>query len=323
MSSKIKIGIVGTGRMGSLHLSKFLSLPTVEVVGFFEANTQRAKQISGELSVNAFSSLEELIFNVDGLIIASPTQTHFEIAKRALSQGCHVLIEKPFCETLDEAHQLVRLSKEKKLVCQIGFLERFRYVNLMGAHNIPKSSQIYAQRLSKTIGREVSVDVVSDLMIHDIDLILSLTNEYPVAVSAFGAPVVTDYLDFATTRLEFPSGIVAELSASRISSIQKRGLQIVSPGYSCELDFVSNTKFSVARLGGEMQSKASVQFDALTEQAINFVEAIRGQSRPKVTAEEGARVLGLVEKIRAAILGESTNLLLRKSFESLTSVREH
>lgn len=125
MSSKIKIGIVGTGRMGSLHLSKFLSLPTVEVVGFFEANAQRAKQISGELSITAFSSLEELVFNVDGLIIASPTQTHFEIAKQALFHGCHVLIEKPFCETLDEAYQLVRLSREKSWSVRLDFLRGF------------------------------------------------------------------------------------------------------------------------------------------------------------------------------------------------------
>jgi predicted dehydrogenase len=323
MHAKTKIGIVGSGRMGALHLSKFSSLPTVELVGFYEPNPERAAEISNKLSIKAFSTLEELVFNIDGLVIASPTSTHFSIAKMALSQGCHVLIEKPFCETVDEANELDVLAQEKQLICQVGFLERFRFESLMGHQTVPKTAKIHATRFSTVVGREESVDVVSDLMIHDLDLVLSIAQEEPTKISAVGFPVVTNYLDFATATLEFASGMIAELSASRVSSVQKRGFQIVSPGYSCELDFVANTKFSVARLGGGKHFMSPTSFDALTLQSLNFIEAIQGKAPAKIVAGDGKRVIAVVEKIRTTILGDHRNLIKPIVQESSLPIREH
>jgi len=322
MSSKVKIGIVGTGRMGALHLAKFQSLPKAEVVGIYEPNIERAHELIRTTSVKAFSSIEELIFNVDGLVIATPTSTHFSIAKSALSHGCHVLIEKPFCETLEEAYQLEQLAKSKGLICQIGFLERFRFEALMGTYTLSRFSKIQAQRLSTTVGREVSVDVVSDLMIHDVDLVLSIANEEPTRVTATGFSVVTDYIDFATAKLEFSSGIVAELTASRVSSIQKRSFQIISRGLSCELDFVTNSKFFLERAGEDTRSNKTISFDALEAQSTNFIEAIMGRTTPKVPAQDGYRVISTIEKIKTEVYGEGAKVFYPKTLEISAPIRE-
>ncbi|MFM8313590.1 MAG: Gfo/Idh/MocA family protein, partial [Deltaproteobacteria bacterium] len=206
MVSKTKIGIVGTGRMGVLHLSKFSQMPEVELIGIYEPLAHRALEIESKYKIQSFSSLQELCFSSDGLIIASPTPTHFSVAKMAMEMGCHVLIEKPFCETLEEAQQLQALAETQQLVCQVGFLERFRLEAMMAGTPIPQSSHLECHRLSISVGREASVDVVSDLMIHDVDLVLSITRELPLKISAEGFCVVTDHLDIAKARLEFPSG---------------------------------------------------------------------------------------------------------------------
>ncbi len=323
MAINTKIGIVGTGRMGVLHLSKFQSLSEVDLVGIYEPNLERAKELSEKYSIKVFKSLEELIFNVEGLVIASPTPTHFPIAKTAMEMGCHVLIEKPFCETVEEALQLEAMAQTKKIVCQVGFLERFRLEALMGPYSIPSRSRLQSHRLSRGVGRELSVDVVSDLMIHDVDLVLSIAQEEPVNISAAGFSFVTDYLDFATARLEFANGMIADLTANRVSSVQERTLQAVSKGYSCEFDFISNTKFSLAELSGDKHITQPISFDALEVQARNFVESIQGKARPKVTAKEGARVISVISKIRQIILGYETPLLFTKQVESSVAVREH
>ncbi len=323
MMPKIKIGIVGTGRMGSLHLSKFQEMPEVELVGVFEPHLDRAKEIEAKNKVKAISSLSELIFLADALIIASPTPTHFSIAKMAMEFGCHVLIEKPFCETHEEAILLEHLALKNRLVCQVGFLERFRLEALLGGNPLPIDSTLDSLRLSTVVGREVAVDVISDLMIHDIDLILSLIQEDPIAVQAEGFSIVTDYLDFVKARLEFSSGRSATLTASRVASKLVRTLQAVSGNYFCELDFVSNSKFIASKSGNHNSSIHGLAFDALQAQSSHFIAAIQGRAFSKVTAKDSVRVISVVNKIKEATTGSPVLFSPHKSLQSSRTVREN
>lgn len=323
MTPKVKIGIVGTGRMGSYHLAKFQQMPEVDLVGIYEPNPDRAKEVASKNQLKTFSSLQELIFLVDGLVIASPTPTHFVVAKAALELGCNVLVEKPFCETYEEALVLSRLAKEKDVVCQVGFLERFRLEALLGPHFPSPTMRIEAQRLSAAVGREPSVDVVSDLMVHDIDLILSLTKEDPIQVTAEGFSVVTDYLDFARTRLEFSNGIVAHLTASRVAPKVVRTLQLVTQDSFCELDFVANTKFLNAKHGANRMTSGPIEIDALQSQSYNFIQSIQKQAFSKTTAQDGARVIAITNRIKEAILSGGRPFGFSSKTESSLVLNEH
>jgi predicted dehydrogenase len=319
MMVRTKIGIVGTGRMGSLHLSKYLDLPEVELVGVYEPNPDRAREIKSKYSVTIFSKLEELIFMVDGLVIASPTPTHFSIAKGAIESGVHVLIEKPFCETEQEAEHLELLSRQKSVICQIGFLERFRMEALLGGNGLPQEGHLECQRLSSVVGREPAVDVVSDLMVHDLDLVLSVTKEQPNHIEAEGFSVVTNYLDFAVAKLQFPNGWTAQLTASRIAPVVTRRFRAVSNGYFCEIDFVGNTKYSRAHNSAEGRNSLSPDFDALEVQAKHFISAIRHSKAPKVSATDGKRIVSVTRQIREKILG-SHNVNPHQGFVTLPLV---
>jgi predicted dehydrogenase len=323
MIPKVKIGIVGTGRMGSYHLAKFSQMPEVDLVGIYEPNPERALEVANKNHVKTFSSLEELIFLVDGLVIASPTPTHFGVAKAAIELGCHVLVEKPFCETYEETMVLVELARQKEVVCQVGFLERFRLEALLGPYFPTSNLRLESQRLSAVLGREPSVDVVSDLMVHDIDLILSLTREEPTRVTAEGFSVVTDYLDFAKAQLEFPNGVIANLTASRVAPKVVRTLQLVTRDSFCELDFVTNTKFMNAKHGANKIVSGPIEIDALQSQSYNFIQSIQRRAFPKAGAQDGARVIAITNRIKEAILSGGSSFTLFKNPESTLVLNEH
>lgn len=323
MPDKVKIGIVGTGRMGTLHLTKFKNLPNVEFVGVYEPNPQRAKEISESMGVKTFPRIEELIFLSDGLVIASPTFTHFSIAKLAMESGCHVLVEKPLCESPEEALALDKLAHERGLVCQVGFLERYRLNAMMAGDSLASQTRLEFQRLSSVVGREPSVDVISDLMVHDIDLVLSIWRDEPTEIYAEGFSVVTDYIDFAKVELGFSGGKKASLTASRISPQVVRNLKAVSQNQLMEFNFVSNKKYSATRVSKEESSPEPVNFDALEVQAQSFITAIRGNLTPMITAAQGARVIEITDRIRKVILGQPIQVEKPTLSLSTPILREH
>jgi predicted dehydrogenase len=298
-------------------------MPEVDLVGIYEPNPERAKEVASKNQVKTFSSLQELLFLVDGLVIASPTPTHFAVAKAAVELGCHVLVEKPFCETHEEALVLSKLAREKDVVCQVGFLERFRLEALLGPHFPTSNMRLESQRLSAAVGREPSVDVVSDLMVHDIDLIVSLTKEDPTHITAEGFSVVTDYLDFAKARLEFSNGTVANLIASRVAPKVVRTLQVVTQDSFCELDFVANTKFLNAKYVADRVVSGPIEIDALRSQSYNFIHSIQRQAVPKANAQDGARVIAITNRIKEAILSGDRPFGFSNKTESSLVLNEH
>jgi predicted dehydrogenase len=304
VGTRTRVGVIGVGKMGALHLEKYLALPNVEVVGFFEPSSERRKEVEAKYGVKAFSQLSDLFFEADAVTIASPTPTHFSVTKLALEAGVHVLVEKPVTERVEEGEHLVELARENALVFQVGFVERFRYLAL-SAEMIPAPIRfIESERLSPSLGREAAIDVVSDLMIHDLDLALSLIPEEPNFISAIGVPVLTPFYDVANVRLEFPSGSVVELNASRVSQKPLRKLRVFSLNSYSSVDFIANTAdiyFRNKENGIEHRLFESTALDPLEKQCADFIRCIEKKETPLVGGADGVKALRIARIIRQKI----------------------
>jgi len=303
MDERLKVGVAGAGKMGALHLEKYLQIEDVEVVGFFEPSQARAEAIQAKLRVKAFDNPSALFFETDAVTIASPTASHYSLARMALEMGTHVLIEKPITQTVAEAEDLIRIAKEQALVLQVGFIERFRYHALVKNYPLSPVRFIETHRLSASLNREPSVDVVADLMIHDLDLVLSLVGEEPSNVSAIGVPVITDHCDLANVRLEFPSGAVANLNASRVSAKPFRKLRIFSTEAYASLDFIGNTVEVSYKIGNQIERKSTepMAMDSLLDQCRHFAARARDGRSPLVRGEDGALALRYAGIVAAKI----------------------
>lgn len=301
---RTKIGVIGVGKMGFLHLTKYLALPEAEVIGVFDSSPATALEVQRKTGVRVYSSVDDLLFDADAVSIATPTESHYRVARHAFDSGVHVLLEKPIADTVEQAEELVRISREKGLVFQIGFVERFRFRAL--TKTLPSSKVLFIEsdRLALAVGREAQIDVVSDLMIHDLDLALSLIPEEPNLVSAIGLPVITPLVDAANARLEFPGGAVVNLNASRVSDKKMRKFRVFTSNHYASIDFLSNT-VDIARHDGvarlEHQSLEYNDFDALKDQSLQFIECARAGLRPIVSGEDGLRALRVAKLIRQRI----------------------
>lgn len=322
-SPRMKVGVVGVGRMGVYHLQKYLAMPNVEVAGVHEINLEYAAAAHAKYGVRIFDKLDDLLFETDAISIASPTLTHYSVARQALEAGVHVLVEKPITHTIAEAEDLIRLSEERKLVLQVGFVERFRYLTLAKGFSLTAPRFIEGHRLTSSPGREDSVDVVTDLMIHDLDLALSLMKEDPIYVSAIGMPVVTSKVDIANVRMEFPSGGIVNLNASRVSAKPFRKFRVFSAQAYASLDFISNG-VEVIRRNGEQALERSVHepkpVDALREQCEQFLQSVRESTAPVVTGRDALRALRYATIIREKIAERDQRTLARGFFEESPAV---
>lgn len=305
MSSKLKIGVIGVGKMGSLHLQKYLQNSEVAVSGIYDSNMERSAALSAAHGVRVYSEVDELLFDSDAVSIATPTDTHFVTAKKALDNGVHVLIEKPISHHVEQAEILVRLAKEKGLVIQVGFVERFRYRVL--AQSLPADEKVLfieGDRLAHCPGRESEIDVVSDLMIHDLDLVLALIREEPSQVSAVGLPIITRLSDVANARLEFPGGAVVNLTASRVSDKPMRKFRVFSSKSYASIDFMNNTVDLAqrdSRSGIAHLTMGYSELDALRDQCQQFIQCVRGNEKPLVSGEDGLRALRIAQAIKDRI----------------------
>lgn len=290
--------------MGTLHLQKCLQIPHVEVAGIFDTDLVTARRISEATGVSLFGQLPELLFESDAIIVSSSTPSHFQIAKQAFEAGVHVLLEKPVTETVAEAKILLNLARQNKLVYQVGFVERYRFAALTRGLDLSKILFLESHRLSSSLGRDQTVDVVSDIMIHDLDLALSCISETPLHLSAVGVPVLTPLFDLANVRLEFPSGVVADLNASRVSFRPERKMRIFSTSHYASIDFMANHAniYSRGKNGAIEHIKTEVsEIDALLEQARDFFENIRFARPPKISGEDGLRALHYTHLIQDRI----------------------
>ncbi len=307
---KLKCAVVGVGYLGRFHAQKYKTLVdtgrNIELVGVCDANFERAGDIAREVGSKAFSDYRELIGQVDAVTVASSTRSHFEIAKFFLENGIHVHVEKPMTATIPEAEALVKLAREKKLKLQVGHVERFNAALTAAKEKLMNPLFIECHRLAPFKPRGVDVDVILDLMIHDLDVILSLVKSPVKNISAVGAPVLTKYVDIANARIEFESGTVANVTSSRVSQSSTRKFRVFQSSQYLSIDFgTSEVNLTTKTKGEWKEDQIPLEFDswnmdkvdALLEETKAFITCIEKDTRPIVSGEDGLIALALADRI--------------------------
>src|SRR6187549_2482291 len=237
MSEPIRVGVIGTGSMGKNHARIFGELPNARFTAVYDTSADTAQQIAGQYGAQPVTSLDAFIDAVDAATIATPTVTHFDIAKAMLEKGKHVLVEKPFTETPEQARTLCDLAHERGLVLQVGHIERFNPVMSALEQRLNAPRFIEATRLSPYPGRSLDVGVVLDVMIHDLEIILHLVRSPWAQVDAVGVAVLSKREDIANVRIRFENGCVANITASRISQDKLRKIRVFQPDAYLSLDY--------------------------------------------------------------------------------------
>jgi predicted dehydrogenase len=281
----LKLAVIGAGHMGRYHAEKFARLPGVDLAAVVDPDPARAK----------ISDFKTILDRVDAAVVAVPTDRHHEVARAFLDHGVHVLIEKPIAATLEQADELVALALKKNVVLQVGHVQRYSNAFQALARRVEKPLYIDAERLAGFKQRGAEVDVILDLMIHDLDLALSLARSEVAAVSACGFRVLTNDIDIASARIEFANGCVADLSASRVSQALVRKFRVFQPGLYASADLQEGKlRYVKPGAGGiDETEEAHGGGDALAAQAESFVLAITENRPVLVDGTEGRRVLKL------------------------------
>ena len=285
--------MIGAGHMGRLHAQKLAALPGVELVGVADPDDARARELASALKCPSFKRHEDLLGKAEAVVIAAPTDRHHAIARACLERGLHVLVEKPIAQTLREADELIYLAQENAKVLQVGHVERFNRAFTALAARMDRPLYLEAERLSAFKTRGAEVDVVLDLMIHDIDLALALARAPLTDVSACGFRVLTGDIDIANARLEFANGCVASLSASRVSQAGLRKLRVFQTDLYVSADLQRGSLRYVRQAGGTIEEteESHAGGDALAAQAEAFVASIRDGQPVRVDGQAGRLAL--------------------------------
>ncbi len=304
MPQPIKVAVVGLGHMGALHLAKLTECPRAKVNFICDKNTEACKDFSNRYSVISFSDYREIPTNeINAVVIATNTISHSEIAKYFLSHKVNVLLEKPMTDCAQSARELVELAGVNSCLLQVGHIERFNPAYLSLKSSISSPRYIETKRITPFRGRGADVNVIFDLMLHDLDLVLDLVNEFPVKVDAVGVPVLTEYIDMAQVRIEFPSGVVANLSVSRVAQSSERTMRVFQPDACLMIDYQAK-KYKALRksvVDGNPIITSHDEIldasDALTSQLEGFIDSIANGSRVVVDGHDGLRSLEIVELV--------------------------
>lgn len=289
----MKAAVIGAGHMGRYHAQKLARL--TQLVGVVDADLARARELADQLGGAALSDYRELFGKADAAVIAVPTDRHHAIARDCLQHGLHLLIEKPIATTLAEADELIALAEKKRVVLQTGHVERYNKSFRALAQRMDRPVFVEAERLAAFKQRGAEVDVVLDLMIHDLDLACALARAEPTNVSATGFRVLTRDIDIANARIEFANGFVANLSASRVSQAAVRKLRVFQQDLYVSADLQTGKLRYVGQREGAIEVKDETHEggDALADQAAAFVSAIEKHSAVPVDGRQGRRVLDL------------------------------
>ena len=299
MNDKIKVGVIGVGYLGRFHAQKYAAMEDVHLVGVADASQGRAQLVADECATHPFTDYRELITQVDAVSIAVPTSLHHEVAKYCLLQGVDVMVEKPITTTLSEADDLIELARKQQRVLQVGHLERFNPAVLAMQPLLTHPLFIEAHRIAVFKDRGTDVDVVLDLMIHDIDIILSIVNSPIVSILTAGTPVITKLTDIANARIIFQNGCTANITVSRISMENMRRMRIFQPGQYISIDFgkkeIMTVRLKPGEQGGhpvpDISKSGFLEQDALELELRDFIKHVRNRTRPPVAGEEGRRAL--------------------------------
>lgn len=316
MSNLIKVGVIGVGYLGRFHALIYSKMPQVELIGIVDVNIERAQVVAQEAGCQVFSKADDLLGKIDAVSIVVPTTAHLEIAKPFLEHGVHTLLEKPIASTSEEGKQIVQLAEAGKALLQIGHLERFNPGIVALAQRINQPRFIEAQRLSNFVGRAADVDVIVDLMIHDIDIILSLVSAPIVSVSAIGAAVLTQHVDIANARLEFANGAVANVIASRVSEHKLRRIRVFQPQVYMSLDMEQQKlEIAVPKAHSERpwpdihrEQINILPIKPLDAEIAAFIDAIHTHKKPIVDGSVGLQALDVALRVREKIAVSTTAL---------------
>lgn len=313
---KLRAAVIGVGYLGRFHAQKYQQHPGVDLVAVVDADLARAQEVATEVDTKAFQDHRDILGRVDLVSIAVPTQYHFAVAKDVLNSGCHVLLEKPITSTVEEAEKLIELAKQHHLILQVGHLERFNPAVLALKGVLHNPQFIESHRLASFKPRGTDVNVVLDLMIHDIDILLSMIPHPLKTINAVGVPVLSNEVDIANARLQFANGCVANVTASRVSLAPMRKVRIFQKDAYISIDY-QQRKISIYRKNqGEnlipglpnvqMEQKTFEQGDVLRDEIEAFVVAVRDGSKPVVTGEDGKFALEVALQISKKLWHEVT-----------------
>ena len=303
----IRVGVVGVGALGRHHARVYASLPGATLTGVVDTLPGRAEEIAKPLGAKAFLNHTDLLGRVDAVSIATPTTLHAEIGEQFLNEGVHVLVEKPLSHTLEDADRLIGAARRNGRVLQVGHLERFNPAVRALREIVGRPRFFEAHRMGLFSPRSLDIDVVLDLMIHDLDIICLLVPSRIASVTAVGIPILTGRIDIANTRIEFEDGCVANVTASRVSMEKIRKLRLFQKQEYISLDY---TRQDVAifslnhRAGGRMPEIANRKLtpekkEPLAEELQSFLNAIRNGQPVECTGEEGRTALALALKVLA------------------------
>ena len=303
MNQSIRVGVIGVGSIGKNHARICAELSEANFTAVYDINDEAAKNIGRHYRVHVARSLDEFISLIDAATVAAPTPVHFEIGRRLLDAGKHVLIEKPITETPKEAEELVRLARERSLILQVGHVERFNPVMSALQERLTRPRFIEVHRLSQYPGRSLEIGVVLDLMIHDLEIILHLVRSPVKSIDAVGVPVLSKGEDIANARLRFENGCVANVTASRISAKRMRKIRVLQEGAYLSLDY-QNQAGEIHRLINGQIKRERVKIakeEPLKRELKAFLDcASRGQ-QPLVSGSEAAAALELAIRITEMI----------------------
>jgi len=295
----IRVGVVGTGHLGSLHAKMYSILDSVKLVGVCDCNIERSLEVGRRFKVASYSDYEELFGKVDAASIAVPTSLHYNVAKDFLQHGIHVLIEKPITKTLSEADELIEIADKNKLILQVGHIERFNSAVLALEPYINKPKFIECQRLGPFHSRVKDVGVVLDLMIHDIDIVLGLIQQDVVSIEAVGLSTISNYEDVANVRLTFQDGAIADITASRVTKDVVRKMRIFQDESYLSLDYVTQDAMLFEKTGEKIvQKKLKIRKkNPLKKELKSFIDRVHTGKRPIVSGVEGRRALAVALEI--------------------------
>ncbi len=311
-----KLGVIGVGYLGRFHALKYSAMDNVQLVGVADPDVERCKEIAEECQCAYFSNYEELLEQVDAVSIVVPTSIHYKVAKKCLLNNIDVLVEKPFTTTLDEADELIDLAQKNNCILQVGHLERFNPAVIAMEPLLTHPLFIEAHRIATFKPRGIDVDVVLDLMIHDIDIILSIVKAPIKQIHTVGSPVMTDLTDIANARLIFENGCTANVTVSRISMDNMRRMRIFQPRRYLSVDFGKKEVMSIELKENQqgdfplpdIKKHGFSEKDTLELELTDFVQHVKNRTKPKVSGVEGRRALDVALQVVTQINENKKNI---------------
>jgi len=311
---KIRVGVIGVGYLGKFHAEKYSRMKDAQLVGVVDIDKSRAEDVAAAFGTSALTDYRDLFGSVDAVSVVVPTEAHYSVGAAFLNHDVDVLIEKPMTTSLEQADELIKIAESKHRILQVGHLERFNPAVIALKNIVHNPMFIEAHRLSIFKDRSTDVSVVLDLMIHDIDIIMNVVKSEIKSIHAAGVPVICGHADIANVRLEFESGCVANVTASRISIKNQRKIRLFQKDTYVSVDFAGREITIIKRdenqdggviPGMDIRQLSFSEADALEDELASFIEAVRARKTPVVSGYAGRRALqvalNIMDQINTAI----------------------